>query len=224
MRQVQNSAPYTYIPPAIVGNPDEAAQTDSFDLNSFIAMLGHGSTSKTTTQDTAAPDAYSVIPTGLMSTTTQGSRSATQQSLYDFGNEIGSFIQAFEDEHPTMSFILKNHAEDRSDPQKAAAVERLAQSLKEVGQNLMSIETVPSGMTSTHTALAKSYIAVGTNLALVAKAKDDAEFLHAIETYNASADIFVKNYIATASLFGAYGVTFSPTDAGSVFTFTPTAL
>ncbi|MEK7134068.1 MAG: hypothetical protein AAB804_03280 [Patescibacteria group bacterium] len=226
MQQVQNSAPYTYIPPAVVGDSEGGGGSGSFDLNSFIAMLGQGSTPQVDpTQDASAPDAYSLIPTGLMSTTTaQNSRTTTQQTLYDFGNDIGSYIQSFEEQHPTMSFTLKDHAEDRNDPQKAAAVGRVAQELKGVGQSLLSIETVPSGIAPAHTALAKSYVAVGTNLALLAEAKDDADFLHAIEVYNASADTFVKNYVAIATLFGAYGVVFSPTDAGSVFTFTPASL
>jgi hypothetical protein len=223
MQQVQDSAPYTYIPPTVLDGSEGGAEGD-FDLNSFIKMLGQGSTSTGQSQS-SAPDTFSFIPTGLISTTTvQKARTATQETLYNYGNEVGSYIQSFEEQNPTMSFTLKDHAEDRDDPQKAAAVKLVAKALEEVGHSLLGIEDIPSGIASTHNALAKSYIAVGTNLALVAQTANDADFLKAIETYNATANTFVTNYVGLAELLGAYNIVFSPVDAGSVFTFTPTGL
>lgn len=226
MQQVQSSAPYTYIPPSALDDSGEATGANSFDLDSFIKMIGQGS-GPTTGQNngSSARDVYSFIPSGLMSTTTPlSTRSDTQEALYNYGNEVGSTIQSFEEQHPTSVFTLKDHAEDRNNPQKAAAVEAVARALEDVGQSLLSMEGAPGGVAAAHDALGQSYISIGTNLALVAKSKDDTEFLKAIEVYNASADTFIKNYVSLAQLLGAYNVVFSPVDSGSVFTFTPAAL
>lgn len=234
MQQVQSGPPYTYIPP--LNAPQSGASgehtaeqdvlaDDSFDLDAFIAMLSSAGGGQKTTASASATTSYSFIPSGLMSTTTaETKRTSTQQTLYDYGNEVGSYIQSNEEQNPGVAQILKNQVEDRADAGKAAAVGAIARGLRDVGESLEAIEDVPSQMASVHKALAKSYGAVGTNLSLIPKAQSDSEFIAVIEKYNASADVFVKNYIAFAELLGAYGVIFADSDAGSVFTFTPTSL
>ena len=226
IRQAQSGSPYTYIPPALVSNSGTGTETSGpFDINDFIAMLLRDSSykpAKTIDDSSLLADAYSFIPNGLISTTTpQKTLTNTQQTLYSYGNDIGSYIQSFEEQYlGAAATILKDQAEDRTDPQKAAAVEDLARAMQELGQTLLSIENVPPEIASAHAALAKSYIAIGTNLALVPKAKSDDDFLKAIETYNASADTFTSNYVSMTTFLGAHAVTFNPRDAGSVFTFT----
>ncbi|OGG52424.1 hypothetical protein A2851_05260 [Candidatus Kaiserbacteria bacterium RIFCSPHIGHO2_01_FULL_53_29] len=217
------TVPSAYTPP-VVKDPD-TEQSAPFDFNAFIALLsaqGRPASGGARGTDNQVTDAYAFIPSGLMSTTSvQQSRSATQQKLYDYGNDIGSYIRSFEEQNQGKAQTLKDQVEDRSDSNKAAAVGELARALKEVGQNLQGMDVVPSAMASAHQKLAKSYIAIGTNLALVPYAERDSDFIAAIQTYNASADTFTRNYVAVAELFGAYGVVFAQSDAGSVFTFTP---
>ena len=86
------------------------------------------------------------------------------------------------------------------------------------------MDTVPSEALSAHQALAKSYQDLGANLALIPQAPRDSDFVQAIQTYDTSADVYTRNFVALASLFGAYGVTFAQGDPGSVFTFTPSSL
>ncbi len=230
-QQVKSGPPYTYIPPAVISDTGiSVGQDSSFDFDAFIAMLssaGGGSASggQQTAEGNSLDSAYAFIPSGLMSTeVAQKTRTKTQQALYNYGNEVGSSIQSFEEQHVNTPQVLKDQVEDRTDPNKRAAVEGLARLLQNLGQSLMDMESVPLQIASAHGALAKSYIAVGTNLALVPKAATESDFVRAIETYNASADAFARNYIAVVQLFGAYGVTFSSNDAGSVFTFTPASL
>ena len=185
-------------------------------------VTGGGGGRETARVSDDTSNAYTFIPSGIVSTTTSTSeRTDLQQELYNYGNDIGSSIESFEQQHSNMVQILKNQAEDRSDTEKAEAVVRLANAFRDLGNTLSGIENVPSQMAGIHTSLAESYVAIGKNLALVPKAQRDSDFIRAIETYNASADTFTKNYIALASLFGAYGVAFSSSDAGRVFTFTP---
>lgn len=223
--RVQDNAPYTYIPPAVL-QPSPGA-IDSFDLNEFISTLTQ-STQPPQNPPTGAivEDTYSLIPTNLISTTApKKTLSATQQAVYDYGNYAGSYIQSFEQQNPTAAVILKDQAEDRGDPAKAAAVRYLARSLEDVGNNLVNnITDVPGGVAAAHTTLAKNYIETGKKLALVPEATNDTEFLSAIEAYNASADTLVKNYVSLATILSAYGIVFDPNDAGSVFTFTQGAL
>lgn len=222
MQQVTDGPPYTYTPPA--GITTAAPTSDgSYDFEAFIAMLTQGSAPKKqpdTSVDSSLLSAYAYIPRGLVSTTSsETTRTELQQSLYDYGNDIGSSIESYEQQHLNTVQILKGQVEDRTDPDKAAAVVNIGRALQDLGNNLAAVETVPAAMISAHEALAQSYVEIGKNLSLIPSATNDQDFIKAIQTYNASADIFTKNYIQMVSLFGAHGVAFSSIDAGSVFTF-----
>ena len=227
MGQVQDGPPYTYIAPNF-SNPASAdgEEESPYDFDAFIAKLTKGANPKgqaTAQEEDSLLSAYAYIPRGLISTSTSDTtRSTLQQELYEYGNDIGSTIESFEQQHSNTPQILKGQVEDRTDPEKAAAVVRIGRDLEEMGDILAAMETVPSSIASAHNALSKSYIEIGKNLALIPKAANDTDFIKAIQTYNASADTFAKNYIQIVSLFGAHGVAFSANDAGKVFTFTPT--
>ena len=224
MQSVKKNPPFTYIPPANVTEPvntrpDE--NQDSFNFEQFISMLSRGvRVTGSVEENQEVQNAYAFIPQGLISTSTfERKRTAAQQALYDWGNEAGSYIQSFEESHPNEAQILKNHIEDRGNPDAVQAVIGIADSLQSLGRNLASMDNVPRSAESAHTALAKSYQTIGKNLALVARAKSDADLIAAIQTYNASADTFAKNYIALVLVFGSYSVSFAPDEAGSVFMF-----
>ncbi len=226
MQQVQTGAPYTYTVPTPQQNVDTGDAVDAgFDFNAFVSMLSAPSTSGSPQKTTpAAGSAYTFLPGGLVSVEAPKTRTVLQKHLYDYGNDVGSFIQSFEQENPNESRILTDQAQDRADAGKAAALQSLAQGLSALGDNLLTIDEVPSQMTAAHTALANSYKNIGEKLALVPDAQSTADFVAAVKTYDATADVFVKNYVAFANLFVAYGVTFSSGDPGSVFTFTPASL
>lgn len=226
LQQAQNSAPYSYIlPTPQTANPDAgAASGDGFDFDAFISLLsssGGGSASlRNPTGDNGAAGAYAFIPAGLVSPAVAPSRTKLQQSLYVYGNETGSAIESFEQSHPNETQALIDQAQDRADPGKAARVEALGAALSALGEGLLAMDAVPAQALADHTALAESYRDIGTKLALVPQAKSDADFIAAVQSYNASADIFTRKYVALANLFVAYGVRFSQSDPGNVFTFT----
>jgi hypothetical protein len=230
IQQAGNAVPYRYIPPASGGTPPAPGSgSDSFDFSAFITMLSQGSSPAHATPgtgiDTSLQSAYAFIPTGLVSTTTRvHKRTKVQQELYDYGNEAGSYLQSLEEAHRDQAQVLKNWLEDRKDAAKTASVVELGRALWETGRSLSGIESVPENAKAPHDALAKSYMDIGANLALVPKTESDADLLKAIEVYNASADTYAKNYVALVNIFGAYGVAFSSDDSGSVFTFTPVSL
>ncbi len=228
VQQGQGGPPYRYIPPPTLNAASASTTLPGLsDFGALIQALTQNLTPKTPApkDDPDAIDAYAFIPSGLVNITAQQPvRTQVQQAVYEYGNEVGSYIQSYEDRNTAAINILEDHFEDRANPQKAAAVEQLANAIKGVGESLLSMKNVPPEMSSAHTALAKSYVKVGTNLALVTKAPLDADFLRAIGVYNASADAFITNFVSIATLFGAHSVNFGPTDTGSVFTFTATNL
>lgn len=232
LRQVQNTAPYSYIPPVSSGATLYAPATngDLFDFNSFIKLLSEGPAAQTSSNTpngnySGLEMAYSFIPKGLVSTTTPiKKRTKVEQQLYNYGNEAGSYVESLEEAHKDQAQVLKNWLEDRRNAAKAAAVVQLGRAMWETGQGLSSMESVPTEAKQAHDALAKSYMDIGANLALVAKTEGDVDLLKTIEVYNASADIYAKNYIALVNIFGAYGVGFSADDTGHVFTFTQVSL
>ncbi|MDO8576266.1 MAG: hypothetical protein Q7R90_03035, partial [bacterium] len=123
MQRVQSGPPYTYIAPNFTNTvPPAGENPDSYDFDAFIAELTKQSTLKTTagTNDTGTQNAYAYIPRGLISTTTpRSARSALQQELYDYGNDVGSTIESFEQQHSNTVQVLKVQVEDRADPDKA---------------------------------------------------------------------------------------------------------
>ncbi len=224
LQQVTDGPPYTYTPPAGIV-PPTTTNEGPYDFETFIALLSAQGrpTSGGMQSASTSIDAYAYLPSGLISTTTPDTgRTSLQQTLYDYGNEIGSSIESFEQQHLDTVQILKGQVEDRSNPDKAQAVVNIGRAFQILGNGLAAMDTVPPAMSSAHKALAQSYIEIGKNLSLIPSAERDSDFIKAIQTYNASADTFTKNYIQIVSLFGAYGVTFTSVDAGRVFTFSPT--
>src|SRR3989338_2669897 len=139
---VYNSAPPAPIPQNTSGDTD-------FDFDAFIAMVSSpqgrpASDGNQTTAD-AFLDAYSFIPSGLISTSTPvKARTAAQEELHDYGNLAGSEIESFEDSHRNMPQTLKDQFEDPRDSGKVAAVEELGNALAGVGRSLEAIDNVPA--------------------------------------------------------------------------------
>ena len=223
--QVQSGPPFVYnsAPPAPI--PQNTSGDTDFDFDAFIAMVSSpqgrpASDGNQTTAD-AFLDAYSFIPSGLISTSTPAkARTAAQEELHDYGNLAGSEIESFEDSHRNMPQTLKDQFEDPRDSGKVAAVEELGNALAGVGRPLEAIDNVPAAVRSANSSVAASYKEMGTLLVEVPKAQTDDARLAAMLAYNASVERYIKNYVALATIFSAYGVTFASNESGSVFTFT----
>lgn len=228
--------------PTILSLPSAATVTETSGSSSaptsnsidYVALLGQlsGNTSVSgsvspsqRTANTAITQAYQFIPTGMIATTAPAQKplTADQKTLYDYGNEVGGEIQSFEELNSNQPQILKDQAEDRSNPVKIAAVVSLGQRLASVGTYMQQMQEVPPSINDDHNALAQSYIDIGAKLQLVAQAQSDAGFVQALQNYDTSANTFVRNYAALAQFFSEHGVTFGQHDPGSVFSFTETS-
>ncbi len=201
------------------------APSTGFDLNEFIQRLRPNTSSAgTSTDSTSAIDlikeAYSYIPSGLINTVSAPTMTTLQKEIFNYGNEIGARILSFEDRYPNAIAILKDQATDRGNAQKAAALTLYAEGMSGVGYQMLALNDVPKEVAPSNQSLAKSYIKIGENLALVAKSISEADFLHAIEVYNKSVEAHTNEFVAMATLFGAYDVHFGNADSGRVFTFT----
>ena len=191
----------------------------------FVSLL------KSLTQQTVLPGeqfdstgAYSFIPQGILSVSnTPKKRNTLQQSLFEYGNAVGSYVKGFEDSHQNMLRILKDANEDRGDETKAAAAAQIGTDYIRLGSELALINEVPASAKTLHTAFSDANKTVGRNLRALANAKTDAEFLSAIDVYNTSVEAYATHFVALANLFGAAEVQFSNSDPGSVFTFSNTA-
>lgn len=227
---IQNENPATLALAPLASSSPQPPGSDSFNYASLFGELNantNPATSSTANNDASAAisEAYEFIPTGLVATTTQTAQpmTADQKTFYDYGNDIGGEIQSFEELHTDQAQILKDQAEDRTDPTKAAALVSLGQSLASVGTYMQQMQDVPPQAQDLHNALAQSYLDIGAKLQMVAQAQSDADFVQAVETYDTSANTFVHNYAALAQFFSEQGVTFSQQDPGSVFSFSDTS-
>ena len=227
---IGNQNPTTLTLPPLSTSTPEAQQSasGSYDYQSLIDQLSLNTQVRNaaTTTDSGASiisRAYQFIPTGLVATTAPAKKpmSELQKSLYDYGNGVGGEIQSFETLHTNQAEILKDQAQDRTDPAKAAALTSLGQAIAAVGTSMKGMQDVPNQVSSQHTALAQSYFDIGAKLQLVAQAQTDGAFIQAIENYDTAAETFIHNYASLAQFLTAQGVVFAPQDPGSVFSFTP---
>jgi|GEM_PF-3561018 len=209
-------------------------QYNAAEFQAFVTKLVHQSqtsssgsnTTSGTATDSASPWDY--IPSGLISTATppKKTQTALQQALFQYGNDVGVFVQQYDTAHQNQVQIFKDAMASRNDSTKQSSLIRLGEDLKATGDEIAQLGKVPEVATSNNTALSKSYIDSGTKLILVAQALPgyDGDLVKAIENYDGTVNGFVKNYVALAGVFSNYGVTFGPSDPGNVFSFTPNAL
>ncbi len=205
--------------------------TSKYNFNALIAELSNpalktGSNSKAASEG-ATTTAWNFIPTGLISIQHPSTdRTALQQSLYLYGNEVGSLIEGYDARHGNQTQVLTDANNDRQNAAKQAAVVRIGQDLELVGSGIADISDAPSLAQPDNTALSNSYLEIGKKLVAVGNAEPlrDSALVSAIESYDSSVNSFNKVFIALASLFSANGVNFSSNDPGSVFSFKTSAL
>jgi len=194
--------------------------TDNFDFGAFAAALAQPAKGQPQQDTGAESDAYAFIPTALIATTTLvQQRTALQNNLYLYGNDVGGTIQSFEYAHPDQPAVLKNFIEDRTSPDTIAAMKKLGTDLAAIGTTFDGTGPVPTQAVAAHKALAAAYKDIGTKLAAIPDAQGDDKLMTAIDTYDSAAESFVKKYVALALVFQSYGVIFSPGDGGAIFIF-----
>ncbi len=165
---------------------------------------------------------YHFIPKNILSGVVYEARTLTpaQQALYTYGNEAGSVIETYDSLWGgTQANIHRAFIEDRADPTKANALERLAAGLFDVSASLSSMEIIPAAIQSRHNDLIAAYKAVGEQTVALSKTRTDDEALTAIEAYNASAEQFLRAYLAISTVFTLNSVSFSSTDPGRMFVY-----
>lgn len=224
VKQQSEQADLGYIP---IASPLEGtgAEEPSFgnDLTALLAQLVQPAAGNEGNTNVETSSAFSFIPQGLISiANTERQPTPEADALHTYGNDIGTYIQGFESMHSNSAQILKDHAEDRGNADKAAKVDQLGYELAALGRDLNLLETVPEDVKAAHSALSTSYRLVGTNLTKIAATKTDEEFLDAINAYNASVEGLSKRFFVLVGIFSANNVTFSSSEPGSIFMFNPT--
>lgn len=209
----------TYIPPSQSAGAPQGAEV--FDLAQLLSMLtdsGAPSASIQTSADTGI--AYAFIPSGLVSSSLSSVElSEEERRLFNYGNDIGSYIQTYEDSHRGAPVTLRDQAEDRQNAAKADAVKAVAAAISRVGENILGMEEVPESVRSLHESLGESYVRAGERLAAVPDARGDEAFIAAVEAYNEAADSLAGHFVGISSLFSLSGIRFASQDPGSIFMF-----
>ena len=130
--------------------------SSSFNYTELLAALSAQGTTHVSANTTSGnanaviQEAYQFIPQGLVAATTSAAKpkTAQQEALYEYGNEVGSEIQSFEELHTDQAEVLKDQAEDRTNPVKAAAVVSLGQALASIGTFMQGMQDVPPSVQS----------------------------------------------------------------------------
>ncbi|MBL8158250.1 hypothetical protein JNK62_01805 [bacterium] len=193
------------------------------DIASLLAQLvQHTPVTPASTQEPATPDSYSFIPQGLVSTEpTTKKLSAEQERLKSYGNAVGTHIKGYEDTHAGSAQILKDHVEDRTNPDKIRALKILGTDMQQLGNDLKDLAEVPADIAGMHRTYANAYFAAGANLILIADTSSDEQFVDAITKYNAVVEKLSVQFQLLVALFGTNEVSFSQSEPGSIFMFSP---
>ncbi|MBM3271990.1 hypothetical protein FJY94_01755 [Candidatus Kaiserbacteria bacterium] len=227
--EVQQNAPFVYLPPA--GGPAQTVATPTKgapEIDDILAALTPKAreTWQVDVEPIGTPSwaqAYSFIPTGLVSTTSRPStRTEIQQRLYDYGNSLGSHVLSFEATHRNASQIAADQLADRGNPVKNTALKSLGDDYAALGKRILTMDDVPEQAAAAHKKLGDSYVALGGSLRLLADAQSDQQLLDAVNAYNKTVDVQIPAYVAMVTLFTTHSVSFSPDDPGSAFRFSPT--
>lgn len=199
---------------------------DSFDFKALLAQLAQLKRDKGTApaaQNNSTYEqllnAFSSVPSAIVTATKPPARSAQQQALFEYGNQIGAYIQGFTAVNINMGQTVTDQVTHRTDQAMGDAVRQLGDRYKALGESILAIHDVPPIAEHAHQALGQSYVNLGVALHGVPDATEDQAFLKAITTYNTQADAFSNAFVGMVTLFSSNSVTFNSADSGSVFTF-----
>ncbi|HEY4516971.1 MAG TPA: hypothetical protein VJG64_03420 [Candidatus Paceibacterota bacterium] len=216
------SAPYVAIP---IGQTNASEGTTlPINTNPLASLLGTNVSAPTvpTESDQLLNYVYSLVPSGITTTPAPKARSVTQQALYTYGNAAGSIVLAFTNAHTDMAEVLKAWLADRANTSKVASAQSIARDMQTAGQSLAALRDVPNSAAAANQALAKAYEDAGKELlAVIAAGGSDSLLVEAMKTYDVAADSYTSSYVALVEVFSIYGVTFSASDPGSAFQFSP---
>ncbi len=177
-------------------------------------------TDDTGTTSTETPSAYSFIPQGLVSAEKPAKpRTQAQDRLHSYGNAVGTLVKPFEDNARINAQTLKNHTEDRNNPEKADQLNALALNLAQLGVDILATTGVPESAAAAHKEYGTAYRMLGTRLAAITKTQTDEEFLNAIVSYNTAAEELTKKFLLLIAIFNTNEITFSSSEPGSIFMF-----
>jgi hypothetical protein len=177
----------------------------------------------TATEGLDLDSVYSYIPSSISSATTTLDQpmSKEQNDLYHYGNDAGSPIELYGSLWGSVqSNIHRSFVEDYTNQDKAASLERLAEAVFEVGLSIQRLNQVPDTIQEKNKDLADAYKDIARKTLAISKITTEADLLVALDEYNASADKFLKTYLAIVTTFSLNGITYDDNEPGRVFVYT----
>ncbi len=242
MQAVVSNPPFSYSSPFVARGGEAAEDVVPTQEISLAEVRGNPET----TDSAMFWNLYPLTPRGLISTSiATKTRTPEEKALFDYGNELGSYIGSFEDTHQNTVSSLQDFFSSRgatpmgepragvkptpapspSDGGQFAAEEilRVARDYARLGDTIAKINSVPREIQPLHAALIQGYGEISAGLSAIV-ATNSGNLAETILAYNASADKFIRNFVAFADFFSARGIKFSKSDTGSIFSFSGVGL
>lgn len=167
-------------------------------------------------------EVYSLIPQGLRTIPEPKELGEEAHALYEYGNEVGSYIDTYESAYGKQAVsVLNNFYKDRKSASKQEEVRHLADSIERVGKEIAGMQFVPEDLAGMHVLLAERYQDAGRKLANIPEAKNDNELLERITEYDSAADALLSALSTLAIFFATADISFTSHEPGSIFTFSP---
>jgi len=193
--------------------PDEKTIEDLFAT--LIAPTRPKATTTESTNPELLWDGNRTAPSATPSESEKELLTPYQEALYVYGNTVGEMLSTFELAHSGQATILGDFFSGKG-TLTSERVARLADAYTTLSEDLKHVPP-PQSAHIIHEKLQNAYASVGRTLATLSShtttpTADD------VLAYNATAEAVAKQLLALTLLFSSSGVTFSPSDPGSVFT------
>lgn len=150
--------------------------------------------------------------------TETGSETETQLALREYANTLGALLKSFDIAQGNQVALLENFVADRT---TTHSLKQLTDAYEQLSLDISQIDA-PEVVSSIHTGLIISYKAVGELLWELTLAHDDTELMERMLIYNQSSEDVAKQHVSLITLLKAYGIEFKSSEAGSIFSFSPT--
>jgi len=169
------------------------------------------------------PQKQVVLPTysaPKQSTVTPVTNPASDNPLYTFGNELGSYIVASSaDQEAELAFWNSAVGNTKMNERLVSGFNELANKYDTLTQNLSSVST-PSNATTAKNGLATAYRSYTDSIRAIAKTPLDTYMQgDTLNAYGDATRILGQAFVAMSDLFYTENIYFGPEEPGNVFTF-----
>ncbi len=162
-------------------------------------------------------DLISWMPTKFNNNPTKPqNKTALEQEIYDYGNNIGKLIKDFSNTSGNHNKLMSDFVKDTHSANNILKLESLAENYKLLAKQIKNTNA-PIPMKAVADNLSLGYASVGEATLQLSKQRTDEELLKEIYKYNKTVEDFAISFIKFSKIFRLYGIRYNKGEPGDIF-------